>query len=174
VEYFLKIIIRKRSGFEPLLGFPVERDLITVMDDFMNKLKDISPWIIRETGEMPVEKGEYLQKPEQLAKFNQFTMCINCMLCYSACPVYVVDNNFVGPAAIALAQRYNLDSRDQGSQKREEYIAQEEGIWQCTFVGECSQVCPKNVDPAAAIQQAKVIATQKYFKSLLWPFGGKQ
>ncbi len=171
---FLKDYYPEKVRIEPLLGFPVERDLVTVMDDFMNKLKEISPWIIRKTGEIPVENGEYLQKPEQLAKFNQYTLCINCMLCYSACPVYVVDDNFVGPAVIALAQRYNLDSRDQGAHKREEYITRQEGIWNCTFVGECSKVCPKNVDPAAAIQQAKVNTTQNYFKSLLLPFGGKK
>ena len=43
-------------------------------------------------------------------------MCINCMLCYAVCPVYGLEPEFVGPAAIALAQRYNLDSRDQGRQ----------------------------------------------------------
>jgi len=101
-------------------------------------------------------------------------MCINCLLCYSACPVYVVDNNFIGPAAIALAQRYNLDSRDDGQEQRNEYIGKHEGIWDCTFVGECSKVCPKDVDPAAAIQQAKVTNTQNFVKSILWPFGGKK
>ena len=35
-------------------------------------------------------------------------MCINCMLCYAACPIYGLDPKFIGPAAIALAQRYNL------------------------------------------------------------------
>ena len=101
-------------------------------------------------------------------------MCIDCLLCYEACQVYVVENNFVGPAAIALAQRYNLDSRDDGQDQRNEYIGKHEGIWDCTFVGECSKVCPEDVDPAAAIQQAKVTNTQNFVKSILWPFGGKK
>ncbi len=46
----------------------------------------------------------------------------------------------------------------------------DDGIWDCTFVGECSAVCPKHVDPAAAIQQAKVESTGAWFQSLL-PFG---
>ncbi len=170
---FLKDYYPEKVLVEPLLGFPVERDLIIIMDDFMKKLREIRPWIVRKKGEKPVEMGEYLQKPAQLARYKQLSMCINCMLCYSVCPVYVVNNNFIGPAAVALAMRYNLDSRDQGAAKREEYIASHEGIWECTFVGECTKVCPKNVDPAAAIQQAKVINTQNYFKSLLLPFGGK-
>ena len=69
----------------------------------------------------------------------------------------------------ALAQRYNLDSRDEGNAQRQELIWSDEGIWDCTFVGECSEVCPKHVDPAGAIQQAKVEATNSFFISLL-PF----
>jgi fumarate reductase iron-sulfur subunit len=93
------------------------------------------------------------------------------MLCYAACPVYGLEPEFVGPAAIALAQRYNLDSRDQGHKQRGPVIASHEGIWDCTFVGECSEVCPKDVDPAGAIQQAKVTTTNAWFKSLLLPWG---
>ena len=171
---FLKDYHPKKVRVEPLLGFPVERDLVTVLDDFMSKLQEVKPWIIRRDGEeKSVEDGEYIQSSVQLEKFKQFSMCINCLLCYAACPVYIVDKKFIGPAAIALAQRYNLDSRDQGSDKRNEYIASHEGIWDCTFVGECSVVCPENVDPAAAIQQAKVTNTKNFFKSLLMPFGGK-
>ncbi|MCZ6874961.1 MAG: fumarate reductase iron-sulfur subunit, partial [bacterium] len=63
------------------------------------------------------------------------------------------------------------DSRDQGNAQRGPVIASLEGIWECTFVGECSVVCPKDVDPAAAIQQAKVTTTNAWFKSLLLPWG---
>ena len=85
-------------------------------------------------------------------------MCINCMLCYAACPIYGLDPEFIGPAAIALAQRYNLDSRDEGAAERLEILSEHEGIWGCTFVGECTQVCPKHVDPAGAIQRYKLTA----------------
>jgi fumarate reductase iron-sulfur subunit len=100
-------------------------------------------------------------------------MCINCMLCYSACPVYGREQEFIGPAALALAHRYNLDSRDQGNEERAEVVASSQGIWECTFVGECSEVCPKDVDPAAAIQRTKVASTQNWLKSILMPFGGR-
>ena len=110
----------------------------------------------------------------QLAAYKQYSMCINCLLCYSACPVYGLEPQFIGPAAIALGQRYNLDSRDEGSAHRNEVLSTEEGIWQCTLVGECSVVCPENVDPAAAIQRYKVAATMDWFKALLMPWGGSQ
>ena len=151
----------------PLLW--VIRDLVGDMQDFIDKLESVKPWIIREE-EKPLSEGEYLQTPGELAEYKQYSMCINCMLCYSACPIYALEPDFIGPAAIALAQRYNLDSRDQGSEERMDVLSQHEGIWCCTFVGECSVVCPKNVDPAAAIQRYKVNATAEWFKSWLPPW----
>jgi len=141
---------------EPLRYFPVIRDLVTELSDFLVKLKP------------PPSDGEFLQTPEQLEEYKQYSMCINCTLCYAACPVVGLDPVFVGPAAIALAQRYNKDSRDQGSDDRMAVLAHPEGIWGCTFVGECTRVCPKHVDPAGAIQQYKLKAALDWVKSVLY------
>jgi len=156
---------------EPLRYFPVVRDLVIEMSDFLRKLQKVKPWIIRRE-EQPLSSGEYLQTPEQLDAYKQYSMCINCMICYAACPVYGLDPLFPGPAALALAQRYNLDSRDQGAGERLRELSHADGIWGCTFVGECTKVCPKNVDPAGAIQQYKFTAAKEWLKSLLLPRGG--
>ena len=89
------------------------------------------------------DDGEYLQTPEELDAYKQFSMCINCMLCYAACPVYGLDPDFIGPAAIALAERYDLDSRDQGARERLDVLIEHEGVWGCTFVGECTPRLPQ-------------------------------
>ena len=157
---------------EPLKNFPVMRDLIVEITDFLEKLSKVKPWLIRDK-EKPITEGEYLQSPEQLESYRQYSMCINCLLCYAACPVYGLDPLFAGPAALALAQRYNMDSRDEGRSERLDILSQHDGIWGCTFVGDCTQVCPKHVDPAGAIQQYKLTATQEWVKSLLMPWGGK-
>lgn len=154
---------------EPLRGFPVIRDLVGDLTDFLDKLRRVKPWVVRHE-ERPVEQGEYLQTPDQLAAYKQYSMCINCMLCYAACPIYELEPGFIGPAAIALAQRYNLDSRDEGREERMDVLSQHDGIWSCTFVGECSAVCPKDVDPAGAIQRYKVAATADWFTRLLVPW----
>jgi fumarate reductase iron-sulfur subunit len=161
-----------RIRVQPLRYFPVIRDLVVAIDEFMSKLQSVKPWLIRKE-DKPVSEGEYLQTPEQLDLYKQFSMCINCVLCYAACPVVGLDPTFIGPAAIALAQRYNMDSRDQGQQERMDVLAQHEGIWGCTFVGDCTKACPKKVDPAGAIQQYKLTATVDRLKSLLMPWGGK-
>ena len=169
---FLQDLLPGPVKIEPLEHFPVVRDLVIEMSDFIGKLQKVKPWIVRKE-EKSLNEGEYLQTPEQLGDYKQYSMCINCMLCYSACPVYGLEPEFVGPAAIALAQRYNMDSRDQGKEEREEILSQDDGIWQCTFVGECSEVCPENVDPAGAIQRYKVAATNNWWKSFLMPWGKK-
>ena len=127
---------------EPLRYFPVVRDLVIEMTDFLVKLKSVKPWIVRQQ-EKPFSEGEYLQTPDQLDTYKQFSMCINCMLCYAACPVYGLDPHFIGPAAIALAQRYNMDSRDQGSAERLDILSQHEGIWAARLSGSAQKPAPR-------------------------------
>lgn len=148
---------------EPLENFPVERDLVVQLDDVMEKFEKVYPYIIRKD-EPPAENVEYNQTRGQLMKFKQFTMCINCMCCYAACPQYGLDKSFMGPAAITMGHRYNLDNRDQGNAERLDVLGDHEGVWECSFVGACSEVCPKHVDPAGAIQQMKIESTVEYWK----------
>ena len=155
---------------EPLENFPVIKDLVIDMSDFLDKLKIVKPWIIRET-EKPTSEGEYLQTPEEMDAYMGFSACINCLLCYAACPIFGVETDFIGPAALALGYRYNQDSRDEGSNMRWNVINDHHGTWQCTFVGECSVVCPKDVDPAAAIQRLKVDTAKHWIRSVLLPWG---
>jgi fumarate reductase iron-sulfur subunit len=156
----------------PLANFPLIRDLVVEVGDFLRKLPGVKPWVIRER-EKAAGEGEYLQTPEQMDEYKQFSMCINCLLCYAACPVYGLDPKFVGPAAIALAQRYNLDSRDEGARERLDLLSDHEGIWGCTFVGECTRVCPKHVDPAGAIQRYKLTSALAWLKDFVMPRGAR-
>lgn len=158
-----------RIRIEPLSNFPIERDLVTVIDDFMEKLASVKPYIVPRE-DSPVDEGEHRQTPAQLAVFKQYTACINCLLCYAACPQYALNEGFVGPGALALAHRYNLDSRDVGREARADVVASNAGVWECSFVGACSEVCPHDVDPAAALQQIKIASTIDYFKALLMPW----
>ena len=140
---------------EPLSNFPIVRDLVVDLESFIDKIKSVKPWIIRKI-EKDLAEGEYRQSPAQLEEFKQFSMCINCALCYAACPVLASEPEFLGPAVIALAHRYNLDSRDEGNVERFGTLNAGDGLWGCSYANECSQVCPKHVDPAMAIQQAKL------------------
>lgn len=152
-----------------LANFAIEKDLIVDIEPFLEHLSAVKPYLISNRAEIEPN----LQSPAQLAIYQRFTNCINCGLCYSACPQFGLNPEFLGPAALALAHRYNLDSRDQGKAQRMPLLNTKNGVWSCTFVGYCSEVCPKNVDPAAAINQGKVESAKDFVVNLLKPSGDK-
>jgi fumarate reductase iron-sulfur subunit len=156
----------------PLSNFPVVRDLVSDIEGFMERFKRVKPWIVRAK-ERAVEEGTFRQTPQELEDFRQFSMCINCMLCYAACPVVGNDPHFLGPAAIALGHRYNLDTRDEGAAERNQVFLEHGGVFSCSYANECSEVCPKHVDPAAAVQQAKALSLVEWAKGLVLPRGGE-
>ena len=169
-QTFLRDLPSGPVRIEALAHFPIERDLIVCVDEFVKKLEGIKPYIIPKEPRS-LAAGEYLQTPAQLEQYEQYSTCINCMLCYAACPEYGLDPSFTGPGVIALLHRYNADSRDGGSAQRMPILNAAEGVWTCMAVGYCSEVCPKDVDPANAVNQNKVNSAKDYFLRFLSPRG---
>ena len=167
---FLREFYPGKLRVEALAHFPIERDLVVSIDDFVTKLESIKPYIIPKHARS-LDDGEYLQTPAELAQYAQFSSCINCLLCYAACPQYGMNPSFAGPAALSLLHRYNADSRDGGKTERMELVNSEEGVWSCTLVGYCSEVCPKGVDPARAINMNKTNSALDYFLRFVMPKG---
>jgi succinate dehydrogenase / fumarate reductase iron-sulfur subunit len=140
----------------PLPNYDALRDLAADLTPLFEKHKSILPWIIRkDAGELDDPKGEYLQQNDNLDWIYQFTYCLKCGLCLSACPTVASDAEFTGPQALAQAYRYMMDVRDEGFDRRMEIVDAAHGCWRCHFATSCSQVCPKGVDPALAIQLLK-------------------
>ena len=139
---------------EPLPNFPYIRDLVTDFSQFLNHHRSVMPYIQNKKADIPDvnELTEYEQTPEDLDKFLQFSYCIKCGLCYSACPTVATDLKFPGPQALSQAYRYFADSRDTDKSNRLKVIDTSHGISRCHFAGSCSNVCPKGVDPALGIQ----------------------
>jgi fumarate reductase iron-sulfur subunit len=167
---FLREFHPGRVRIEALAHFPIERDLVIVMDDFIEKLERIKPYIIPRTPRTLAE-GEYLQTPAERDVYEQFSSCINCLLCYAACPQYGLNPEFVGPGIMALLHRYNTDSRDGGAGERMDLVHSEAGVFNCTAVGYCSEVCPKQVDPANAVNINKSESAMDYFLRFVAPRG---
>ena len=159
---FLRDYFPNKVRVEPLKNFPIIRDLAIDQTDFFNKLDSVKPYLIPKK-EKPISEGAYVQTPKQMEQYYQYSECINCLLCYAACPQYGLTPTFTGPAALTLLHRYNADSRDKGWTARSDVLNSEDGVWRCTLVGYCSEVCPKSVDPAHAINQNKVNSTMDYF-----------
>ncbi|QAY69683.1 succinate dehydrogenase/fumarate reductase iron-sulfur subunit [Xylanimonas protaetiae] len=161
----------------PMAHATVQRDLAVDTDEFLAKLRGVSPWMLPTPpvlqpagapGPHPSPDAEsqdpsavpsldvlavHSQTPGQVEAYRGLSQCIDCMLCYAACPVLDDVAGFTGPAAVATARRWDLDSRDDGNETRFLALAEnEEGIWPCTQVGACTRACPKGVDPAKAIR----------------------
>lgn len=147
---------------EPLRNFPIVKDLVVDIDDGMEKFRQAMPYMDFAKNRQN-EMKENPQTPRERKKLEQTSQCIKCMLCYSACPVYGMDKKFIGPAAGALAYRYQADTRELKSEKkkRTDSVIGKDGVWKCSFVGECSTVCPKKVDPALALQRLKVMGAMR-------------
>ncbi|CAL1329258.1 succinate dehydrogenase/fumarate reductase iron-sulfur subunit [Candidatus Providencia siddallii] len=153
---------------EALTNFPIERDLIVDIKILIKHIEKIKPYIIGNNRK--ISDGVNIQTSTKMNKYHKFSGCINCGLCYSACPQFGLNLNFIGPAAITLAERYNKDDRDYGIKERSHILNDNNGVWNCTFVGYCSEVCPKNIDPASAIQQCKITSAQDFAISIIKPY----
>ena len=100
---------------EPLPHLPLVKDLVCDMDDFFAKYEYIQPWLIRHSQE-PAK--EILQSPADRHKLNMPIDCILCGACYSSCPSVWGEDNYLGPAALLKAYRFEVDSRDEASKER--------------------------------------------------------
>ena len=140
----------------PLPNFDILRDLVPDLSAMFDSHTALAPFLIREDKEEQEHPtGEFWQSREELVRYLQFSYCIKCGCCMSACPTFATDARYSGPMPLAQAHRYNTDSRDEGLPLRKEALARDKGPWRCHYAGECSRVCPKGVDPAKAIQMMK-------------------
>lgn len=151
-------------SIKPLPNYDIVRDLVPDLEKLFSKHRSVKPHLIRrEIQEQNYPTGEYFQSQEELVNYIQFAYCIKCGLCLSACPTVATSESYLGPQALTQGWRYTADSRDEGRQEREAELYSPHGVYRCHFAGACSQVCPKGVDPALAIQLAKRDAFVKAF-----------
>jgi succinate dehydrogenase / fumarate reductase iron-sulfur subunit len=145
-----------RLTLKPLPNLPIIKDLVPDLDPMFANHKTIRPYIIRpDTEEMESPTAEFAQLPQALNDFLQFSYCVKCGICVSACPTSASDQIFLGPQALAQSYHYSADTRDSGGRERSPIVDTDHGIWNCHFAGACSEACPKGVDPALAIQLLK-------------------
>lgn len=123
---------------EPLQYHPVLRDLKVDKHKAKETLIKSTAWL------QSYQEASLSHKDEKLSETQ--TDCILCDSCYSACPVYTVNPDFLGPFALTRAYRYSSDRRE-GEAKSIIDNIQTNGVWDCTLCGECTAVCPKGIDP---------------------------
>jgi succinate dehydrogenase / fumarate reductase iron-sulfur subunit len=143
---------------EPLRHLSVLRDLIVQQDAFFERWRKVKPFLINTE---PAQSGERIQSQKERAAFDDPTKCILCASSYSACPILDEENpRFIGPAAIAQAARFALDSRDQGFEERIEVLDHPDGVWACQNHFQCTLVCPRGIKVTKQINLTKRLINQ--------------
>jgi succinate dehydrogenase / fumarate reductase, iron-sulfur subunit len=138
----------------PLPSFPVIRDLVVDMTLFFKQYHSITPYLINH--DIPPER-ERLQSPEQRDELNGVYECILCACCSSQCPSFWWNpDKFVGPAGLLQAYRFIADSRDQATDERLDDLNDAYRLFRCRTIMNCSEVCPKGLEPSRAIEKIRL------------------
>ena len=143
--------IQDGDVIEPLQYHPVLRDLKVDKHKAKETLLKSTAWLQK------VQEASLTHKDEKLSEIQ--TDCILCDSCYSACPVYAVNPDFLGPFALTRAYRYSSDKRESDAKITIDNI-QSNGVWDCTLCGECTAVCPKGIDPKMDITMLRGMSVQ--------------
>jgi succinate dehydrogenase / fumarate reductase iron-sulfur subunit len=147
----------------PLGNLPVIKDLVVDLQPFWDRLEAIHPAVSRshqlemaDASWPAAAQGETRQTPDRRALLEQAGNCIACGACYSECNALMVNPQFLGPQALAKAQRLVDDTRDQARADRLAQLgADNRGVWGCTRCMACNEVCPMEVAPLDRISQIK-------------------
>lgn len=150
----------------PLSGFAVQRDLICDLSPMIAQLKRMEPYLQAQNVQTRNSSGklaiiEFLQHPEQLAKFELLSNCIMCGVCEGICPVYAGGEAFIGPAALINAARFINDSRDNATNRRLDLADSSDGISACQSVRACSRQCPRGIDVGEEIWQLTTLINER-------------
>ena len=137
---------------EPMGNQPVVKDLVVDMSVFWGKIRAVKPYLQPEG---PEPEGEYVASNDSMLKLLQTMGCIMCGACVSDCTVLEVNQDFLGPAALAKSYRFVGDPRDDATNQRFAELDEAGGMWDCTRCFECVQACPKGVAPMDQIMKLR-------------------
>ncbi len=134
----------------PMGNLPVIKDLVVDMEPFWAKIRSVKPFL---QSEAHPAKESLVEPRVQQANIGKEALCIMCGCCVSECNSMESDPDFLGPAALAKAQRFVGDQREDDDRRRARLkdLNGAHGIWDCTRCYFCNQRCPKGVDPRDAI-----------------------
>jgi succinate dehydrogenase / fumarate reductase iron-sulfur subunit len=143
----------------PLPGLPVVRDLIVDMTQFFNQYHSVKPYLINH--DAPPER-ERLQSPAEREELNGLYECILCACCSTSCPSFWWNpDKYVGPAGLLQAYRFIADTRDQATGERLDNLDDPYRLFRCHTIMNCTDACPKNLNPAQAIGKIKEMLVRR-------------
>ncbi|SPP86616.1 succinate dehydrogenase [ubiquinone] iron-sulfur subunit [Drosophila guanche] len=140
----------------PLPHLYVVRDLVPDLSQFYDQYRSIQPWLQRKNIQNEMGKAQYLQSLEDRNKLDGLYECILCACCQTSCPSYWWNSDkYLGPAVLMQAYRWVIDSRDEATDQRLCFLQDPWKLYRCHTILNCTNTCPKNLNPARAIIQLK-------------------
>ncbi len=145
--------LKQPITLRPLPGMPVIRDLVVDLTQFYQQYRSIQPYLVNHEPEPEIER---LQSPAERAELDGLYECMLCACCSTACPSFWWNpDKFVGPAGLLQAYRFIVDSRDQDTNARLDYLEDPYRLFRCHSIMNCVDVCPKGLNPSEAIGKIK-------------------
>lgn len=166
-----KTKIQDNDNIAPLKHMSVIKDLVVNLEHEHKVLQQAQTFLHLHS-QQPIST-------EDEKRIERQSSCILCQSCYSSCPVYTVNKNFIGPYALTRALRYIDDKKESNNSEIIDGI-QKDGVWDCTLCGNCTMVCPQFIDPKTDIMNLRMKSVQsgyqdpnmQDFSSLHNEFGG--
>jgi succinate dehydrogenase / fumarate reductase iron-sulfur subunit len=144
----------------PLPHMEVVKDLVPNLNPIYAQYASIEPWLKTETP--PPPDRERLQSPEDRAKLDGLYECILCFCCSTACPSYWWNSDkYLGPAVLLQSYRWLADSRDEATGERLDNLQDPFRLYRCHTIMNCTNTCPKGLNPAKAIAQTKKMLAER-------------
>ncbi len=151
--------LKQPIELRPLPGVPVIRDLIVDLSQFYASYRAVKPWLINNEPEPEIER---LQAPEDRDQLDGLYECVLCACCTTACPSFWWNpDKYLGPAALLQAWRFLADSRDQATGERLDDLEDPYKLFRCHTIMNCTEVCPKGLNPAKAIGHIKMMLAKR-------------
>ena len=143
----------------PLPHLAVVKDLVPDLTTFYAQLRSIEPWLKTDS---PQPQKEWLQSREDREKLDGLYECILCACCSTSCPSYWWNGDrYLGPAVLLQAYRWLIDSRDEATGERLDNLEDPFRLYRCHTIMNCTQSCPKGLNPAKAIASIKQMLVER-------------
>jgi succinate dehydrogenase / fumarate reductase iron-sulfur subunit len=144
----------------PLPHQPVVKDLVSDLTNFYAQYASVEPWLKSDTPAPPDQ--ERVQSVEDRKQLDGLYECILCACCSTSCPSYWWNSDrYLGPAALLNAHRWIKDSRDDATGQRLDDLEDPFKLYRCHTIMNCTDVCPKDLNPAKAIAEIKQMLVER-------------
>ena len=151
--------IKGDAAIYPLPHMEVVKDLVPDLKNAYAQYTSIEPWLKTKT---PPPDRERLQSTEDRAKLDGLWECVLCFCCSTGCPSYWWNSDrYLGPATLLQSYRWIADSRDEETGERLDYLEDPFRLFRCHTIMNCTNTCPKHLNPAQAIGEIKKLMVQR-------------